>query len=50
MNYNRLHSVGKSLAIVSMIAIPFIVAGILFLISYLVKKKSSAEQTINSTN
>ena len=39
MNYNRLHSVGKSLGIVAIIAVPFIIAGILFLISYLLKKK-----------
>lgn len=47
MNYNRLHSVGKSLAIVAMITIPFIVVGILFLISYLLKK-NYREQNINT--
>jgi hypothetical protein len=49
MNYNRLHSVGKSLGIVAMITIPFIVAGILFLLSYFFKKKYYAKPTINST-
>jgi len=48
-NYNRIHSVGKSLAIVAIIAIPFIIAGILFLISYLLKKKNYAETPINSS-
>ena len=49
MNYNRLHSVGKSLGIVAIITVPFIIAGILFLISYLLKKKNYAEQPINTT-
>jgi hypothetical protein len=49
INYSRLHSVGKSLVIVVAIAIPFVVVGILFLISYLLKKKNSAEPPINST-
>jgi uncharacterized membrane protein len=49
MNYNRLHSVGKSLEIVAIITIPFIIAGILFLFSYLLKKKKYAEQPNNTT-
>jgi hypothetical protein len=49
INYNRLHSVGKSLGIVAIIATPFILAGILFLISYLLKKKNNTERAINTT-
>ena len=49
MNYRRLHSVGKSLGIVAMITLPFIIAGILFLISYFLKKKNYAELPFNTT-
>jgi hypothetical protein len=38
-NFNRLHSVRKSLGIVTMICLPFVVAGILFIASHFVKNK-----------
>ena len=40
MNYNRTHSTGVSLGIVLMITFPFVVAGILFLVSNSLKKKN----------
>jgi hypothetical protein len=40
-NYNMNHSIGLSLGIILMITIPFVVVGILFLISYSLKKKKS---------
>jgi len=39
LNYNRTHSVMTSLSIILMITIPFIVVGILFLISHSRKRK-----------
>ncbi|HPG39616.1 MAG TPA: hypothetical protein PLP19_20365 [bacterium] len=39
LNYNRIHSIGMCLAIISMITIPFVIVGILFLTSYFKKKK-----------
>ena len=42
LNYNRNHfSVGASIAVVLMINFPFILAGILFIASYFMKKKNS---------
>lgn len=40
LNYNRNHSVGTSLGIIAMITFPFIVVGILFLVSHFLKKRS----------
>ncbi len=40
LNYNRNHSVGTSLEIIAMITFPFIVVGILFLVSHFLKKRS----------
>ena len=42
LNLKRTHSVGTSLLIVLMIGIPFVVAGILFIISHFHKKKELA--------
>lgn len=39
MNYHRTHSVGVSLTIILMITIPFVVVGILFIVSHYLKKK-----------
>lgn len=39
LNYNRNHSVGISLSIILAITFPFIVIGILFIISHYLKKK-----------
>ena len=39
LNYNRNHSVGTSLGIIAMITFPFIVVGILFLVSHFLKKR-----------
>jgi hypothetical protein len=39
MNYNRTHSIGISLGIIAMITLPFVIVGILFLISNSLKKK-----------
>ena len=38
LNYNRTHSVGTSLEIILMITFPFVVVGILFLVSHWLKK------------
>lgn len=38
-NYNMNHSVGMSLGIILMITFPFIVVGVLFIISYFMKKR-----------
>ena len=40
MNYHRTHSVGVSLVIILMITFPFIVVGILFLVSHFLKKRN----------
>jgi uncharacterized membrane-anchored protein len=40
-NYNMNHSVGLSLAIVLAINVPFVVVGILFLLSHRMKKNQS---------
>ena len=38
-NYNMNHSIGMSIGIILMITFPFVVAGILFIISYIIKKR-----------
>ncbi len=38
-NYNMNHSVGMSLGIILMITFPFVVVGVLFIISYFIKKR-----------
>ena len=43
LNYNRNHSIGMSLGIILMITIPFVIVGILFLVSHLMKKKNLTE-------
>ncbi|MDP2722005.1 MAG: hypothetical protein Q8O72_04545 [Bacteroidales bacterium] len=40
MNYQMNHSIGMSLGIVLMITFPFIVVGILFVLSHFLKKKN----------
>jgi hypothetical protein len=40
LNYNRNHSIGISLGIILMVTFPFVVAGILFIISHFMKKKN----------
>jgi len=41
MNYNMNHSVWMSLGIILMITIPFVIVGVLFILSYFLKKKNS---------
>jgi hypothetical protein len=43
MNYHRTHSIGVSLAIIFMITIPFVVVGILFIVSHYLKKKETSQ-------
>ena len=43
MNYHRTHSIGVSLAIIFMITIPFVVVGILFIVSHYLKKKEASQ-------
>jgi hypothetical protein len=40
LNYNRNHSIGMSLSIILMITIPFVIVGILFIVSHSLKKKN----------
>jgi hypothetical protein len=40
LNYNRNHSVGMSLGIILAITFPFVLVGILFIISHFMKKKN----------
>ena len=40
LNYNRNHSVGMSLGIILTITFPFVIVGILFIISHFIKKKN----------
>ena len=40
LNYNRNHSIGLSLSIILMITIPFVLVGILFMVSHSLKKKN----------
>ena len=44
LNYNRNQSLGISLGIILCITFPFIVAGILFILSYFLKKKNLPTQ------
>ncbi len=44
LNYNRNHSFGTSLGIILMITFPFVIVGILFIISYFMKKKSNLQK------
>jgi hypothetical protein len=39
INYKRLHSIPKSLGIVAIICLPFIIAGILFIVSHYRKQE-----------
>ena len=39
-NYNMNHSIGMSLVIILMITFPFVIVGILFIVSHYMKKKS----------
>ena len=47
MNYHRTHSVGVSLMIILMISIPFVVVGILFMLSHYLKKKEASKISQN---
>jgi len=47
-NFKMNHSVGMSLVTVLILNLPFIIAGILFIISYHVKKKARQQSIINS--
>ena len=40
LNYNRIHNVGACLVILLMITFPFIVVGVLFIMSHIMKKKN----------
>jgi len=40
LNYNRIHDVGACLVILLMITFPFIVVGVLFIMSHFMKKKN----------
>jgi len=40
MNYNRNHSIWMSLGIILSITFPFVVVGILFIVSHFLKKKN----------
>jgi hypothetical protein len=49
LNYNRNHfSVGASIGVILMITFPFVVVGILFLISNYLKKKNHPELHVES--
>ena len=43
LNYNRTHSIWISLAIILIITVPFIVVGILFLISHFQNRRKNSE-------
>jgi hypothetical protein len=43
LNYHRNHSIGMSLLIILMVTFPFIVVGILFILSHFLKKKNIPE-------
>jgi hypothetical protein len=42
MNYNMNHSVWTSLLVILMITIPFVLVGLLFVVSYSLKRKNSS--------
>jgi hypothetical protein len=48
LNYTRNHSVGTSLGIILMITIPFVIVGILFIVSHYHKKKGPSK-TVQTT-
>lgn len=41
LNYNRLHSVGKALGIALTLCLPFVVSGLLFIVSHFIKKNQT---------
>jgi hypothetical protein len=43
LNYHRNHSIGMSILVILMITFPFIVVGILFIVSHFLKKKNLPE-------
>ena len=45
-NYRHNHSVGKSMGVVFTTTIPFIIAGVLFMISYFLKRKYTPDKAI----
>ncbi len=47
LNYNRNHSVGMSLGIILSITIPFVIVGVLFIVSHFLKKKNLLKTTYN---
>ncbi len=47
LNYNRNHSVGMSLGIILSITIPFVIVGVLFIVSHFLKKKNLLKTTHN---
>ena len=46
-NYNMNHSIGISLGIILMITIPFVIVGILFVVSHFLKKKNPSQTVID---
>ncbi len=44
-NYKMNHSIGMSLGIILMITIPFVIVGILFIVSHFLKKKNLSRTT-----
>lgn len=46
LNYQRTHSAGYTLGIISMITLPFIIAGILFIVSHFVKRRTRTDEKL----
>jgi len=46
-NYKMNHSIGMSLVIILSITIPFVIVGILFIVSHFLKKKNLSKTSIN---
>jgi len=46
-NYKMNHSIGMSLGIILTITIPFVIVGILFIVSHFLKKKNLSKTTID---
>ncbi len=46
-NYKMNHSIGMSLGIILMITIPFVIVGILFVVSHFLKKKNPSQTVID---
>lgn len=42
LNYNRLHSVGKGLGTALTLCLPFVVSGLLFIVSHFIKKNQTS--------